>query len=45
MTFFYTGAYEECFQHTCGALRGITERVVERFLDCGNPVNGLSDAC
>lgn len=38
----FLGSYEERFQHTCGVLRGITERVVERFLDCGNPMNGFA---
>lgn len=38
----FLGAYEERFQHTCGALRSVTGRVVERFLDCGNLMNGFA---
>jgi ribosomal protein S27E len=38
----FLGAYEERFQHTGGALRSVTGRVVERFLDCGNPMNGFA---
>ena len=38
----FVGAYEERFQHVCGALRGVTGRVVDRFLDCGNPMNGFA---
>jgi len=38
----FVGAYEERFQHACGALRGTAKRVVSRFLDCGNPMNGFA---
>ena len=38
----FVGAYEERFQQTCGALRGTAKRVVKRFLDCGNPMNGFA---
>ena len=34
--------YEEEFQHTFGALRSVTERVVEKFMDCGNPLGGFA---
>ena len=30
----FIGVYEEEYQHTIGALRSVTERVVEKFLDC-----------
>jgi hypothetical protein len=33
-------AYEERFQHACGALRGVADSVVNRYLDCGNPMSG-----
>jgi len=38
----FLGVYEEEFQHTFGALRSVTERVVEKFMDCGNPMNGFA---
>lgn len=38
----FLGNYEERFQHVCGALRGVAESVVNRFLDCGNPMNGFA---
>jgi hypothetical protein len=38
----FLGAYAGRFQQTCGALRSVTGRVVERFLDCGNPMNGFA---
>lgn len=38
----FLGPYEKRFQHTCGTLRSVTGRVVERFLDCGNPMNGFA---
>ena len=34
--------YEEEFQHAFGDLRSVTERVVEKFMDCGNPRNGFA---
>ncbi len=30
------------FQHTFGTLRSVSERVVGKFLDCGNPMNGFA---
>jgi len=38
----FVGVYEERFQRACGALRGTAKRVVNRFLDCGNPQNGFA---
>jgi hypothetical protein len=38
----FVGAYDERFQHACGVLRGTAKRVVNRFLDCGNPTNGFA---
>ena len=38
----FVGAYEERFQHACGALRATAKRVVSRFLDCGNSRNGFA---
>ena len=38
----FVEVYEARFERTCGKLRGVVQRVVERFLDCGNPLNGLA---
>lgn len=38
----FLGAYEEEYQHTFGALRSVAERVVGKFLDCGNPLGGFA---
>ncbi len=35
-------AIDEEFQHTFGILRSVTEQVVEKFLDCGNPLGGFA---
>ena len=40
----FQSVYEEQFQHQQGALRSVTERVVPRYLDCGNPMNGFARA-
>ena len=41
--------YEERFERTGGKLRGVVQSVVERFLDCSNPLSGFArvhcDAC
>jgi len=38
----FVEVYERRFERTCGKLRGVVQRVVERFMDCGNPLNGLA---
>jgi ribosomal protein S27E len=38
----FAAAYEERFEQTCGGLRRTATRVVNRFLDCGNPMNGFA---
>ncbi|MCK4771877.1 MAG: peptidylprolyl isomerase [Candidatus Latescibacteria bacterium] len=38
----FLSVYEEQYQHQHGALRSVVERVVLRFLDCGNPINGFT---
>jgi hypothetical protein len=38
----FLAVYEERFQRVCGRLRAVVQDVVERFLDCGNPLNGLA---
>ena len=36
------GIWEERFERIYGGWRGFTDRVVERYLDCGIAKNGLS---
>jgi hypothetical protein len=38
----FLSEYDEQFQHRYGSLRSVIERVVPRFLDCGNPMNGFA---
>jgi hypothetical protein len=38
----FLAEYEEQFQHRHGALWSVIERVIPRFLDCGNPRNGFA---
>ncbi|MFC1545719.1 transposase zinc-binding domain-containing protein, partial [Gemmatimonadota bacterium] len=38
----FLASYEDQFQHQLGALRSVVEKVVPRYLDCGNPMNGFA---
>jgi len=38
----FTSVYEQRFEHLCGSLRSVVERVVDRFIDCGNPLCGFA---
>ena len=38
----FLSVYEDQFQRRHGALRSVVERVVPRYLDCGNPMNGFT---
>ena len=38
----FLSVYEDQFQQQQGALRSVVERVVPRYLDCGNPMNGFA---
>jgi len=38
----FLSEYEEQFQHRYGSLRSVIERIVPRYLDCGNPMNGFA---